>query len=153
MLTFNQKMLIILGIVISVVLVIYAISSVEKGIQPQNQGQNQSQDQQINLQWNTDLNSALNSAQKSKKLVFIDFYTDWCGYCKQMDEETFTDPSVKEKFAQKYVLVKINGDQNPDLVSDYKIYGYPTLVILDSNGNEVKRQEGFVTLAEILNIL
>lgn len=144
-------MLMILGVVILGVIIIYAVSNIEKGAQTQ--PHNQSQNQQITLQWNTNLNTSLTSAQKDNKLVFIDFYTDWCGYCKQLDEETFTDQAVKEKFAQKYVLVKINGDQNPDLVSKYQIYGYPTLVILDSNGNEVKRQEGFVTPSEILSIL
>lgn len=142
-------MLMILGVVILAVIIIYAVSNIDKGVQPQTQNQSQ----QINLQWNTNLTAALTSAKKDNKLVFIDFYTDWCGYCRQLDEETFTDPAVREKFAQKYVLVKINGDQNPDLVSKYNIYGYPTLVILDFNGNEVKRQEGFVTPAEILNML
>lgn len=147
--TFNQKMLILLIIVIFGVLTVYGILNYENSIKPKNQSQNN----QIDLQWNNNIDSALISAQKSNKLVFIDFYTDWCGYCKQMDSVTFSDPHVKERFAMKYILVKINGDQNPDVVSKFQIYGYPTFVILDSNGNEIKRQEGYVTPAEILNII
>lgn len=147
--TFNQKMLILLIVVILGVLTVYAIPNFESGFKPQDQSQNN----QIDLQWNNDLDSALISAQKDNKLVFIDFYTDWCGYCKQMDSVTYSDPEVKEMFAQKYVLVRINGDQNPDIVSKFHIYGYPTFVILNSNGNEIKRQEGYITPAEILNII
>ncbi len=145
-----KKILIVFVVVVVVVGIIYAISSF-KG--QNNSKQLQNQKDQINLQWNNDINSSLKEAQKSNKLVFIDFYTDWCGYCKELNKETFTDQNVKEKFAQKYVLVKINGDLYPDLTSKYKVYGYPTLVILDANGNEIKRQAGFVSATELLNIL
>lgn len=141
-------MLIVLGIVVLCIIVIYAVSTIEKNTETQ-----QSQNQSIKLQWNIDLNSGFLLAQKSNKLVFVDFYADWCGYCKELDENTYTDTYVQQRLAQKYVLVKINVDQNPDLASKYKVYGLPTLVILDANGNEIKRQEGYVTPSELLNII
>jgi len=141
-------MLIVLGIVVLFIIVIYAVSTIEKNTETQ-----QSQNQSIKLQWNIDLNSGFLLAQKSNKLVFVDFYADWCGYCKELDENTYTDTYVQQRLAQKYVLVKINVDQNPDLASKYKVYGLPTLVILDANGNEIKRQEGYVTPSELLNII
>jgi thioredoxin 1 len=145
-----KKILLVFVVVLVGVGIIYTISSFQG---QNNSKQLQNQKDQINLQWNTDINSSLKEAQKSNKLVFIDFYTDWCSYCKELNKETFTDQNVKEKFAQKYVIVKINGDTYPDLTSKYKVYGYPTLVILDANGNEIKRQEGFVSATELLNIL
>ena len=101
---FLNRMLLVFGIVVICISTIFAISNINKISKPQNQTQNQ----QIKLQWNTDLNSAFELAEKSNKLVFVDFYADWCGYCKQLDEDTFTDPNVKAKFAQGYVLVKVN---------------------------------------------
>jgi thioredoxin len=146
---FMKKMLLVLGIVVICIIATYTISNIDKIFKPQNK----TQDQQINLQWNTDLNSALKIAKKSNKLVFVDFYADWCGYCKQLDEDTFTDPNVQERFSQGYIIVKVNTDKNPDLASQYKVFGLPTLVIIDSNGNEIKRQEGFVDPDELLNML
>ena len=145
---FRNSMLIVLVIVVLFIIVIYAVSTIEKNTETQ-----QSQNQSIKLQWNIDLNSGFLLAQKSNKLVFVDFYADWCGYCKELDENTYTDTYVQQRLAQKYVLVKINVDQNPDLASKYKVYGLPTLVILDANGNEIKRQEGYVTPSELLNII
>ena len=145
-----KKISLVFVFVVVCVGIIFTISSFQG---QNNTKQLQNQNDQINLQWNTDLNSALKESQKSNKLVFIDFYADWCGYCKELNKETFTDQKVKEKFAQKYVLVKINGDLYPDITSKYKVYGYPTLIILDSNGNEIKRQTGFVSATELLNIL
>ncbi len=149
---FTKKMLLILGVVVVVVAAIFAVSTFQ-GHKNSQSLQNQTQNQQINLQWNNDLNSALKLAEKSNKLVFVDFHADWCGYCNQLDSETFTNDAVKQKFAQRYVLVKINVDQNPDLASQYKVYALPTIVIFDSNGNELKRQEGFVTPQKLLNTL
>jgi thioredoxin 1 len=147
---FYKKMLIILAIVVICVLTLLVVSNFQKNTQKL---QNQTPNSNINLQWNTDMNNALKIAQKSNKMVFADFYADWCGYCKQLDEDTFTNQNVKQKFVQRYVLVKINVDQNPELASKYQIYGLPTMVILDSNGNVIKRQEGFVSAGELLNIL
>jgi thioredoxin 1 len=145
---FLNKMLLVLGIVVVCFMVTYAITTVEKST-PQQQSQNQS----INVQWNTDLNTGLINAQKLNKLIFVDFYADWCGYCSELEEKTYPDANVQQVFAQKYVLVKINVDQNPDLASKYKVYGLPTLIILDANGNEIKRQEGYLTPSELLNML
>ena len=147
---FYKKMLLLLVIVVSSVLILFAVTSFQKNTQKQ---QDQTSNSEINIQWNTDLNAAFGLAQKSNKLVFADFYADWCGYCKQLDEDTFVNQNVKQKFAQSYVLVKINVDQNPELASKYQVYSLPTLIIMDSNGNVIKRQEGFVSAGELLNIL
>jgi thioredoxin len=118
-----------------------------------NQGTQTSQDQTSNLNWHSDMNSALDEAKKTRKPIMIDFYATWCSYCQQLDNETFQDPRVQEKLSQDYVRVKIDGDQNPDLVSKYNIFGYPTLVFLNSDGQEIKRQEGYLPADQLLNLL
>jgi len=83
--------------------------------------------------------------------VFIDFYTTWCSYCKQLDETTLSDPRVQEKLARSYITVKIDADKNSDLASKYGIYGYPTIIILNPDGQEIKRIEGYVDANTLLN--
>ncbi|NYB53002.1 MAG: thioredoxin family protein [Methanobacteriaceae archaeon] len=111
----------------------------------------QTRDNTISLQWGSDLNQALQEARTNNKSVFVDFYADWCAYCKEMDEETYRDPQVKEKLSQNYVLVKVNVDGNPDLSLKYKAYSLPTMIILDSEGNEVKRIVGYQNAERLLN--
>ncbi|MCC7559891.1 MAG: thioredoxin family protein [Methanobacterium sp.] len=103
------------------------------------------------IQWGNDLNQAMEEAKKSNKTIFIDFYADWCSYCGDMDEETFTDPQVKEKLTQSYVLLKVDVDKNPDLSSKYRAYSLPTIVIVDSSGNEIKRIIGYQTPEQLLS--
>ena len=103
------------------------------------------------IQWGNDLNQAMEEAKKSNKTIFIDFYADWCSYCGEMDEEAFTDPQVVEKLTQNYVLLKVDVDKNPGLSSKYKAYSLPTMVIVDSSGNEIKRIIGYQTPEQLLS--
>lgn len=103
------------------------------------------------IQWGNDLNQAMEEAKKSNKTIFIDFYADWCSYCGEMDEETYTDPQVVGKLTQNYVLLKVDVDENPSLSSKYKAYSLPTIVIVDSSGNEIKRIIGYQTPEQLLS--
>jgi thiol:disulfide interchange protein DsbD len=102
-------------------------------------------------QSNGDLNNALAEAKNTNKYVFIDFYADWCTYCRQMEENTYTDPQVQQKISQNYVFVKIDTNNNPEVSSNYKVYGLPTIIILNSNGQEVKRIEGYQSPTQLLS--
>lgn len=103
------------------------------------------------LQWHVDLNSALQEAKTTNKSVFIDFYADWCSYCKELNQSTLSDSGVKKKLSQDYIAVEINTDKNPSLASKYKVYELPTLIILNSSGEEIKRHEGYLSANELLN--
>jgi thiol:disulfide interchange protein len=105
------------------------------------------------INWETDLNAAFEKAQASNKMVFADFYADWCHYCKMMDGETYTDTNVQQKMAQSYVAVKIDTDKNPDLSTQYNIYGLPTIIIFNANGQEIKRIEGYQSADQLLSQL
>lgn len=104
------------------------------------------------LNWHTDLNSALNTAQNSNKLVLVDVYAPWCGWCKEMDKNTFQNPQVQQKLSN-YVLVRVNGDENPDLTRKYQVYSYPTILILDSTGNLIKTITGYQDPVDFINMI
>jgi thiol:disulfide interchange protein DsbD len=78
----------------------------------------------------------------------VDFTADWCGACKKMAKETFSDPRVMEK-AGHFVAVKVDATDDEDPQVDavkgkYKVVGLPTVVVYDSKGNERKRWNDFV---------
>jgi len=96
-------------------------------------------------------------AEISNRGVIIDFYADWCIPCKELDALTFSDPEVikvSEEFeTYKADLTESLSPEVEQLREKYKIVGVPTVLILNSNGEEVERITGFVTAEEFLEII
>ena len=89
--------------------------------------------------------------------VVIDFYADWCIPCKELDAITFTDRNVIEESKRfrryKVDLTSTGSEQTQLAIKKYSIVGVPTIILFDSNGNEVKRVTSFVNAEEFLHIL
>jgi thioredoxin-related protein len=56
--------------------------------------------------------------KKKPKKVFVDVYTDWCGWCKKMDKETFQDPEVAKYMQKHFYCVKLNAETKDTIVVD-----------------------------------
>jgi thiol:disulfide interchange protein len=94
------------------------------------------------INWYTDMDKALKDAKAANKPLMVDFYADWCGWCKKLDKETYTNTDVVST-ASKFVAVKVNTDKNRDLAKKYKVSGLPTIVFMNSKGTEVGRVVGY----------
>lgn len=82
-------------------------------------------------------------SNNSNKPMMVDVYADWCGWCKTLDEETYSDPRVIELAVDDFISVKVNGDYDSDFAMRYGIRSYPTILFLDPDGNELHRVIGF----------
>ena len=87
-------------------------------------------------------------AQANNQPLLVDFTAAWCGACKELDKITFADPVVSRE-AGRFVAVKVDAtdDEDPVVAStmqSLKVVGLPTVVLFDSQGNEVKRFTDFV---------
>jgi thioredoxin:protein disulfide reductase len=93
----------------------------------------------------------------NKRGIIIDFYADWCIPCKELDALTFSDPRVIE-LSKEFVTFKADMTRSVspevELLRDkFRIIGVPTVLILDTDGNELKRITGFVNADEFYKIL
>jgi thiol:disulfide interchange protein DsbD len=78
----------------------------------------------------------------AKKPIIIDFYADWCTPCRELDKKTFHDRDVVKESA-KFSMIKVDltKEANPDvlhLLKKYDVKGVPTVIFLNSSGNEIK---------------
>ena len=89
------------------------------------------------------------------KLVLLDFETDWCVWCDRLDADTYTDERVIEFAKQNLISKKIDAekDSGPEQKKKYRVRGYPTILLLDTDGNEIDRIVGYRPPDEFLNEL
>ena len=86
---------------------------------------------------------AMKAAKAEKKLVFVDFYTSWCGPCKMMARDIFPQKKVGDFMNERFVCVKYDAEKEElELVKKSQVKAYPTFVIFDADGNEINRKEG-----------
>jgi thiol-disulfide isomerase/thioredoxin len=91
-------------------------------------------------------------AREEGRLLFIDFETTWCGPCKLMDQWVFTADAVVEASAS-LVAVKVDGDEHPDLKEKFGVTGFPTMILLSPEGEELRRVSGCVNVADMAKFL
>jgi len=92
------------------------------------------------------LSYILDKSKAEDKLVFMDFYTDWCLPCKMMEDDVFSDKQIANFFNDNFINMKINAEkkEGPDLSLIYNVRGFPTLIFVNSKGEEILRKEGML---------
>lgn len=117
---------------------------------------------------------AMTKNEGNTKKVFIDVYTDWCGWCKKMDKDTFQNPEVAQYMQENFYMVKFNAEGKEPIEFDGKTFNfvpsgrrgyhelaaallqnrlsYPTVVFLDENMKMLSPVPGYQKVDPFLQI-
>lgn len=101
---------------------------------------------QVSFTNTNDLNQLLKQASEENKLIFIDAYTDWCGWCKELDKKVFSTQEISDLMNRYYIPIKIEMEQDSIgvmLARKYAIRGFPTAIILNGQGELVNLIDGY----------
>ena len=101
-----------------------------------------------------DFEEAKYRAKAQGKLVLVDTFTDWCAQCKELDEKTWPDPAVSTWIRNNAIAVRIDTEKiRPDLAKPLGIRAYPTIILMDADGKEIRRLNGFHRAEKMLEWL
>lgn len=113
--------------------------------------------EQKSLDWQYYSDSTYEAALNSNEKMIIDFYADWCIPCKELDALTFSNDKViqatKEFTSMKVDMTKTISDETEIIRKKFEIRGMPTVIIIDSKGEEIERITGFINAEEFLKII
>lgn len=108
------------------------------------------------LEWLTDVPAALEKAKAENKFVLLDFTgSDWCGWCMKLKSDVFSQPPFIAFAKANFVMVELDYPRskpqsdalkqaNAALGKQYDIHGYPTVIMLNSSGDQVWKTVGFL---------
>lgn len=128
------------------------------------------------IKWLTFEDATALNAKFPKKKIFVDVFTDWCGWCKKMDNETFVDPAVVAYMKENYYCVKMDAERKDTVVYNGRQFvnpepekkrsphqlaaallqgrmSYPSFVILDEKNQKITSMAGYLKPPDIMNIL
>ena len=118
---------------------------------------------------------AIERSKSEKRKIFIDVYTDWCGWCKVMDKNTFSEARVAKILNEKFYPVKLDAEQREDIVFSGNTFkfvpsgnkgthqlamallnnqlAYPTVVFLDEEFRMIQPLQGYQKTEEFHKII
>lgn len=99
-----------------------------------------------------DWKHAVSEARKQNKLIFLDAYTSWCGPCKLLKKKTFTDSAVGNFYNKNFINITVDMEKGDGiaLAKRYDVNAYPTLLLLDSEGNVVTYTKGYLSPEQLI---
>lgn len=87
----------------------------------------------------------MGKAKAENKLIFVDAYTSWCGWCKEMDKENFTDSIVGQFMNEHYIPTRLDMEEGLGLkmAIKYRVNAFPTFLVFNADGQLVRRVMGY----------
>ena len=104
-------------------------------------------------------------ARQGNKKILVDVYTDWCGWCKKMDKEVYSNGAVGQTMTSNFIAVKLNAESQKgvtydgtsmteaSLASAMGVTGYPTILFLDPVAKPITKISGYMEPKEFTSVL
>ena len=104
------------------------------------------------IAWKNAMDTALADASEHSRPILLDFYTDWCVWCKALDESTYTD-SAFVQFSKRFTCAKVNAEVDTVSAERYRVRSYPTVLLLRADGTEIDRVVGYYRAPEFMALV
>lgn len=102
------------------------------------------------------IEEGLKAVKKHEKPAIVDFYADWCVWCKKLEENVFNKPVISQYLSENFIMIRLDTESNDpvnykgnnmspqELSSYFGVTGLPTLLFLDKKGEPVTKLPGYI---------
>lgn len=103
---------------------------------------------------NTSFKDILAKAKKENKIVFMDAFASWCGPCKLMEKNVFTEAGVRDYYNANFINARFDMEKGEGfkIAQQYGVRSYPTFLYLNGDGEVVYKGMGYVAAADFINM-
>jgi len=147
-----QKKRIEVGTILYTIVIIMAATFIGCGDRTEGASSVREVESADKLKW-VDYKTGLQMALEEKKPVLINFFAEWCHYCKKMDNDTYGAIQIIDYLNENFVTIKINTDKERNLASSYKVMGLPTTWFLEYDATRIGPLSGYITPADLIGVL
>jgi uncharacterized protein len=88
--------------------------------------------------------SLFDQAAREHKYILLHMAAVWCHWCHVMENTTYRDPEVQKMILDKFIPVRVDQDADPELSYRYENWGWPATIMLDKDGNEIFKRQGYI---------
>lgn len=101
------------------------------------------------IAWRKDFAGAAREAQRLRKPLLVVVGARWCGYCQQMQQQTFPNAAVSQRVNGQFIPVLIDADEQPAVVEQLNVSALPTVLVMSPERKVLNRSSGFQSATDL----
>jgi len=104
------------------------------------------------IQWQS-YDTGMKMIKDQNKKGFLHFYSDWCKYCKIMNNQTFADSKIIKYLNKNFISIRVNTEKQKNIARKYRVRGLPNTWFLAEDTSSLSSQPGFIPPERLLDML
>jgi len=105
------------------------------------------------INWETIPGQAQAAAMQSNKPLLVYVGASYCGYCKKLEQTTWSNRGVARMVETNFVPLKLDSQRNADIARQLRVRAFPTVIVLSPDGHLLARNDGYVDARAMASFL
>ena len=105
------------------------------------------------IRWTESIPTAMKQHKDTGRPLIIYITADYCGYCRKMERDTWSDPNVVRRIQDGFVALKVDAEKHEELLTRLEVKGLPATLLFDSEGQLIQTLSGYSRPSAVIELL